>query len=561
MSVPPASAAVIVSTAATQNMVCATGVCSPTAVDAVLSANDLEALLSSGNAAVITTGSGVQADDIRIEARVSWSSANMLTLDAHKSVTIDRSMKASGAGGLSVITDDGGSGGEFAFEHDGSLTFRDLSSALLINGTAYQLVGSVAALAGAIAAKPSGAFALANTYDASGDGTYSVSPVSTVLTGAFNGLGNTIANLTINDPTENAYVGLFAEISSNATLNNLTLTNLNVTGGSGTSDAASTECVGGLVGFADGGVIAHVAGNGAVTAGQYASVGGLLGIGDGTIESSVANISVSNGLLGNAGGLVGGADGLIADSYATGNVSGSGFVGGLVGFNYTNAVEHSYATGAVTGSDASTYAGGLAGINESGFIDRSYSSATVSCEFVCGGLVGIEGFGSGIPGVSRSFATGSVTANVTETTLAGGLVGFNQTGRILNSYASGAVSAMAAGGLVGQNENYPGGYRSISRSYASAAVRGAIGYTGGLIGFDDNEFGNTIERTYWDTTTSGITNLSQGAGNISNDPGIKGLSNTKLQAELPRGFNPRVWTENADINGGLPYLVANPPGK
>jgi hypothetical protein len=548
-SVPPASAAVTVSTAATQNMVCAAGVCSPTAVDAELNVNDLEAMLASGNVAVTTASSGVQASDIRIDAQVSWYSANMLTLDAYKSVTIDRSMKAAGAGGLSVITDDGGSGGEFAFEHDGSLTFRDFSSALLINGTAYQLVGSIAALAGAIAANPSGAFALANTYDASGDGTYTASPVPTVFTGAFNGLGNTISNLTINDPAENAYVGLFAEISSNATLNNLTLTNLNVTGGYGTSDATSTKCVGGLVGFADGGVIAHVAGTGAVTAGQYASVGGLLGIGDGAIESSVANFSVSNGLLGNAGGLVGGADGLIADSYATGNVSGSGFVGGLVGFNYLQTIKHSYATGAVSGVDTYTYAGGLVGINE-GNVARSSASGIVNCQLTCGGLAGMNGGSpAGTDTISESYATGDVSGSV-----AGGLVGYNQDS-ITDSYAIGSASGKGAGGLVG--DNAVAGEILLKRAYSSGAVN-ATEYAGGLVGYD--QFSGSINKAYWDTTTSDITNKGQGAGNVEDDPGIKALSNTKLQSDLPKGFSPRVWKENADINGGLPYLIANPPG-
>lgn len=57
---------------------------------------------------------------------------------------------------------------------------------------------------------------------------------------------------------------------------------------------------------------------------------------------------------------------------------------------------------------------------------------------------------------------------------------------------------------------------------------------------------------------TGITN-NQGAGDLANDPGVKGLSNTKLQSGLPKGFSPRVWAENPDINGGLPYLIANPP--
>ena len=57
--------------------------------------------------------------------------------------------------------------------------FGNLSGTLTINGTAYTLVNSVASLASAIAANPSGAFALAKSYNAKGDGTYAASPIAT----------------------------------------------------------------------------------------------------------------------------------------------------------------------------------------------------------------------------------------------------------------------------------------------------------------------------------------------------------------------------------------------
>jgi len=48
-----------------------------------------------------------------------------------------------------------------------------------------------------------------------------------------------------------------------------------------------------------------------------------------------------------------------------------------------------------------------------------------------------------------------------------------------------------------------------------------------LIGFD-NSSGQSIADCYWDTTTSGIANLSDGAGNVSNDAGITGLTTAQL---------------------------------
>jgi hypothetical protein len=64
---------------------------------------------------------------------------------------------------------------------------------------------------------------------------------------------------------------------------------------------------------------------------------------------------------------------------------------------------------------------------------------------------------------------------------------------------------------------------------------------------------------YWDTTTSGITNPDQGAGNVDDDPGLSALTTQQLQAGLPAGFDPAIWAENPKINNGLPYLMANPP--
>jgi hypothetical protein len=142
---------------------------------------------------------------------------------------------------------------------------------------------------------------------------------------------------------------------------------------------------------------------------------------------------------------------------------------------------------------------------------------------------------------------------------AGGLVGYNASGTIANSYARGAVigeyvqNVPNSGGLIGYGEG------AITSSYSTGSVTGP-GWTGGFIGSDECACGD-IAFGYWDTDMSGITNLSQGAGNIANDPGITGLSTAQLQSGLPAGFDPIIWGQNPNINGGLPYLLANPPPK
>ncbi len=57
----------------------------------------------------------------------------------------------------------------------------------------------------------------------------------------------------------------------------------------------------------------------------------------------------------------------------------------------------------------------------------------------------------------------------------------------------------------------------------------------------------------------GISDPSQGAANIENDPGITGLTDQQLKSGLPAGFDPKIWGSDPNINNGYPYLLANPP--
>ncbi|HEX4081169.1 MAG TPA: GLUG motif-containing protein [Rhizomicrobium sp.] len=134
-----------------------------------------------------------------------------------------------------------------------------------------------------------------------------------------------------------------------------------------------------------------------------------------------------------------------------------------------------------------------------------------------------------------------MTVEFPESYYTGGLVGFSF-GSVQNSYATGAVTGgRYAGGAAGAG-NF------LSTSYSTGAVSGA--YPGGFIGFGDDDFSD-----YWDVTTSG-TDVGVGEGNST---GVTGLTSQQLQAGLPAGFDPTIWGQNANINNGLPYLLANPP--
>jgi hypothetical protein len=131
-----------------------------------------------------------------------------------------------------------------------------------------------------------------------------------------------------------------------------------------------------------------------------------------------------NGTRNYVGGLVGdNSGGGIATSYSTGTVSGSVFVGGLVGTNdYGSGITTSYSTAVVSGDRD---VGGLVGSN-GGSIVTSYSTGTVSGSVFVAGLVGFN-FGS----ITTSYSTGTVTGNVG----VGGLVGDNYgDGHITSSF-------------------------------------------------------------------------------------------------------------------------------
>lgn len=337
-----------------------------------------------------------------------------------------------------------------------------------------------------------------------------------------------------------------------------------------TGDVTAGAWVGGLVGNNEQATLDNTYATGKVTGnatGVYA--GGLVGANAGTIKNSHALGEVD--ASGQVGGLVGenaavfdGENSYVENSYAKGKVVASGSeVGGLVGINI-GEIKHSHATGSVTSTGGGNI-GGLVGFTDEGVpastIVDSYATGNVACqqcgagaEDDVGGLVGRTDEGS----ISGSFATGEVSGG--DPSSVGGLVGYMLNGAsTVNSYSTGSVtggSGSNAGGLVG----YTTGSTNTGSYSTGAVTAGANSYVGGLVGDDASQSGD-LDDTYWDTDLSGITNLSQGAGNIANDPGIAGLTTAQLQSGLPAGFSLAVWGEESNINNGLPYLIKNPPPK
>ena len=264
-----------------------------------------------------------------------------------------------------------------------------------------------------------------------------------------------------------------------------------------------TDLVGGLVGWNNGPIIDSHA-TGTVNGGKW--VGGLVGSNSGfrginRISGSTAGGAVT-GTGDPVGGLVGWNNGPISGSRAAGDVDGSTYVGGLVGANNgadgVNRISRSTASGGVTGTGG--LIGGLVGWNN-GPISSSHATGTVSGSQVVGGLVGssYDDDAWNGPAVALNAITWSTASGLVEATtgdFAGGLAGWNN-GPISDSDARGTrVSGLGSvGGLVGANTNGPGGgVNTIMRSTASAAVTGTGNNVGGLVGSNNGPISDSHAR-------------------------------------------------------------------
>lgn len=509
-----AHASLTISDGATKHVNCSAGVCTAQGPNAVLNATDLVGMLAKRD---VTATAGNGAVDIAVASALSWTSAHRLTLDAAGSVSVAAPVVVAGPGALTLTT--GGGDGALSFS-GGSVEFWDLGSSLIIDGQPYTLAGGIAMLAQAIAAAPSGFHALAKDYDAAPDGPYADSPIA-AFAGVFEGLGHTISNFHLSDIKAKRgvvnNVGLFA-----------------------TSD----------------GTIRDIALNGAETvAGGKFEVwaGTLVGLNRGAVLQASATGTMSEVDPTTAGGLVGANEGRIVRSSAAVTLNAMFTSGGLVGINRNNGqIVRCHADGFVNASlKYANTTGGLVGQNwdTTSTISLSYSTAQVQGTEFVGGLVG---FNHGV--VSESFSQGPIVDSHGE---AGGLIGINA-GPVSNSYSIAPVTAgqdAIMGGLIGETFDLS----VVSQTYAAGTLDWDAPH--GLGGVDGWDHSGTAEfaNTYWDMTRTGVDDPAQGVGNIPNEPGVAGLTHAQLKAALPPGFDPAAWGRRRNLNGGLPYLLANPP--
>ncbi len=237
----------------------------------------------------------------------------------------------------------------------------------------------------------------------------------------------------------------------------------------------------------------------------------------GYLGASIRNTYAFSTVMGTTprtGGLVGrnGSIGSISRSYAANTVTGTDYVGGLVGEQSSGSVSNSSATGSVSGKER---VGGLVGYSN-GEISGSFAASTVTGTGSVGGLVGssdgninnssatglvfgieqvggLVGRNGSIGSISRSYAASTVTGRDD----AGGLVGFSN-GEITDGYAKGSVfgSGDNIGGLVGYLDG------SIRNTYAVSTVTGTTTRVGGLVGFSVRE--DSVLGSYYTGQENGL---------------------------------------------------------
>ncbi|RHU23780.1 hypothetical protein DXD68_19185 [Parabacteroides sp. TM07-1AC] len=211
--------------------------------------------------------------------------------------------------------------------------------------------------------------------------------------GIFDGNGNTVSGVYINDNNDGANLGLFGYLGKGGKIENVGVVDSYVTG-----------------------------------TGEQATVGGVCGSSEGSILSSY-NAGSVEGTQSPAfvGGVCGHSVGSISNSYNTGSVEGGDniSVGGVCGYNSSSSsisISNSYNTGSVTGGNKAKV-GGVCG-SSNGFISNSYNIGSVEgTAALVGGVCGKNDDARVGSKISNCYNVGSVEG--VESAQVGGVCGNN----------------------------------------------------------------------------------------------------------------------------------------
>lgn len=377
-------------------------------------------------------------------------------------------------------------------------------------------------------------FKLAQSIDLGGLSLTPIGTISTHFTGNFNGNSFTLSNISMSAPTTN-FEGVFGVVGTAGVVSHLTLSNISVVG---------QDYVGALAGY-NLGTLLDAKINGSLSAGGDIQgrnyVGGAVGnASSGTITSVRTNVTTV-GSGSNVGGLAGYLGSTLSLSSAKGSVqstrnAGCSDAGGLVGYaGSSSVISKSFATGSITATGA--VVGGLVGW-ASGAIDNSYATGNVA---------------------GAAAGPGACTAETTQV-FGGGLVGAHvfAAAIIQKSYATGNVVATGtwAGGISGLT--FSGA--SAASSFSTGTVT-ASSYAGGATGQNN---GGTMTNDYWDIFTS-LKASAAGNGTVGGMTGVDtsipanaGYFFDKTKAPLSSWDFSATWAEQSGDYPKLQWQISSP---
>lgn len=321
--------------------------------------------------------------------------------------------------------------------------------------------------------------------------------------GAFDGNNHSInglvtyghTNLLGEKISENG-VGLFGYVEYGE-LYDIEIGNEQVTDGN-ISIVSGDTYVGGLVGRADETVIDHITNNAFVYGTSY--VGGVAGQleagGSGYTVSNTYNYASVQATGSNVGGLVGYAYGVeIEESVNNGDVTGTTYVGGVIGYTYLS-VTNTRNTGDIT---ATSYVGGIVG--RSNYVDAN----------ILGDQIADNGLSDN-------------TGTITGTSYVGGIVGY-MLGNIQQVTNNGDVEIVNS--TTGITNAYAGGIAGWATSTINMAINKAdienkysydTRYIGGIVGYysasdtNDGMVSNTYNTRTGFLQLNGISNFTSTVG-------------------------------------------------
>ena len=242
-----------------------------------INASDIQTALNSGNVAIA-------ADNVIIDAPITWNSSRYLTLgnSTTSTVTINKTITSTLAGSQLIISP---TTYTLDVKNGASIQFTAATAQYLnIGGTSYTLIKTEAQL---VAAAAGTNYALAKPLTLATS--YTTSPIAQNYSGTFDGLGNSIDGLTLNAASATGYYGLFQGVAG-GTIRNLGVTNVKMS----IPSFAGNFIVGAVAGDSAGGTLEQVWSTGFISTAagstiNAVAIGGLVG----NTRSGTLNITKS----------------------------------------------------------------------------------------------------------------------------------------------------------------------------------------------------------------------------------------------------------------------------